>query len=137
MAVDLSTAVLGFAYWAFCRKTKLSESQLALMQLERLRGSPESQRGDAVSVSPKVADLLRSYIERRFDIAATRQTTNEFLNSIQRDQRLDETQRNTLRSFLQHTDEIKFAQLDPEEGHLSDSFRIAEDFVRSSGTEAP
>ncbi len=128
-------AVLGFVCWSFYRKQSLTDSQFAMLQLEQLRNSEEYHRNDVRAISPKVADLLRSYIERRYSIAATKQTTDEFLKLAQQDDRLDVSKQATLGKFLHHIDEIKFAHLTPEEGSLDKSFSIAENFVRASSTE--
>jgi hypothetical protein len=114
------------------RRRPLAAGPWALQELERLGHSESAGPSWAAERLPEIAGVLREYIERQFDIRATRQTTEEFLATARRDPRLTEQQSRLLRKFLQHVDEVKFAHRQPEQGRLDDSYRLVQDFVRTT-----
>jgi|GEM_PF-6435962 len=130
-------ALLGAIAWFALgrRKSHQSAEAWAYQRLDELANSTEYALRDQTVVLPRAADILRAYIQRRFHIAATQLTTDEFLTRIQSSPVLGEDQKIDLREFLRHTDEIKFAHLVPESDQLSESLDRVRKFVaRSSDT---
>ena len=80
----------------------------------------------------RVSHILKAYLEEKKFVTAVRQTTEEFLLSLRSSEELRE-QRNTLKTFFEQCDLVKFASLaDEQRGELIDSVRclikgIAED----------
>jgi hypothetical protein len=68
----------------------------------------------------RVSDILRLYLEERFDFAAPEQTTEEFLLELQATSRLAEKQKDLLGDFLQRCDLVKFAKYEPTLTELQD-----------------
>ena len=65
-----------------------------------------------------LTDIVRHYLEARFHLRAERQTTAEFLEDLERSDRLlEDRDRKFLRSFLASADMVKFARL-PADPHL-------------------
>ena len=116
------------------QRSPLSAGKWALLELERLQSSPSTNDTPqhAVEMVPAISEVLREYMERQFEILATRQTTEEFLKKSQHDPRLSEQQRSLLKRFLTHVDEVKFAHRQPEQGRLHDSYRLVQDFIRAT-----
>ncbi len=61
----------------------------------------------------RLTDIVRQYVERRFDIAAPKLTTAEFLDQATRHESLDQPQQSLLRVFLSLADLVKFARFEP------------------------
>ncbi len=80
------------------------------------------------------SDILRDYLEWRFQLAIRFQTTREFLESARQNTALAETQRKALGAFLSFCDLVKFARRGAdlaEQDHLLDT---AEAFIRQGST---
>jgi Domain of unknown function (DUF4381) len=115
-ALIAGVAILALASYRFWRWRRnrgarvLSLYEIALQRLEDIRAlmQPPSAR----EFSTAVSDIVRSYIERRFEVTATRRTTEEFLRdlldtpntSLARHQAL-------LGEFLYQCDFVKFAAM--------------------------
>jgi hypothetical protein len=83
-------------------------SELTLQRLDSTRPlmRPETARAFGIAAS----ELIRDYIEKRFDVVATQRTTEEFLQALL--QSSNETlvrHRSLLAEFLQQCDFVKFA----------------------------
>ena len=67
-----------------------------------------------------VSDAARWYLEERFNFRAPERTTEEFLNDLQRTDRLTRDQKDSLGEFLTNCDLVKFAKYEPSEAELRD-----------------
>jgi len=65
-----------------------------------------------------VSDALRVYLEERFDFRAPERTTEEFLLDLQQTPLLSSAQKESLATFLQECDLVKFARFEPHEDEL-------------------
>ena len=104
--------------------------------LEAIRALRDQVRDGMASPEFAIAgltDIVRHYLETRFHLRAERQTTEEFLAELERDDRLLEAKdRKFLRSFLESADMVKFARM-PADPYLFDQVSAkAEELV--SGT---
>ncbi len=80
------------------------------------------------------SDILRDYLEWRFQFSVRFQTTREFLGSARENTVLSEVQREMLGTYLGFCDGVKFARRSasrPESDNLLDS---AETFIRQGAT---
>ena len=138
----LALALAGFLCWRWRRAKRLARTpdpiSLALAELEAARGKLES--ADAETYAMAVSDVLRRFIEKRFGIAAVRQTSEEFLQGltapgIEVAHTVGQTHRTVLRDFLRQCDLVKFArgQLDqPQREQLHD---VARSFIQTSAAQ--
>ena len=96
-AVVLALAIAAAVIWFF-RNRKLaaqpSARELALARLAELR----ERELDVDTYVMALSTVLRRYIENRFQIAATQQTTEEFLQNVTTDS-IDSCQRSVLWQF--------------------------------------
>jgi hypothetical protein len=76
-----------------------------------------------------MTDTLRTYIESRFGLRATEQTTAEFLAGVQREQRLVPEHVQLLGEVLSAADLIKFARADSTQAQLLEALAAARRFV--------
>lgn len=65
-----------------------------------------------------VSDVIRQYLEERFELHAPDRTTEEFLSELQFNPVLTPTQKLSLGDFLGRCDLVKFARYDPTQAEL-------------------
>src|SRR6202034_3871815 len=98
---------------------------------QRLDGTRPLMRPDtARAFGIAASELLRDYIEKRFDVLATQRTTEEFLQTLL--QNSNETlvrHRALLAEFLQQCDFVKFAGSSLAVTDMESLFRSARGFV--------
>ncbi len=83
-----------------------------------------------------LSDIVRHYLEGQFHIAATGQTTREFLNAAKQNPHLEQTDRESLGSFLVAADLVKFARHEPGNNLNDDAIRRAEVFIQETAEVA-
>lgn len=107
-------------------------------QLARLRDDRLVQQGLVQEFYFRLTGVVRGYIERRFDIMAAEQTTDEFLAASQNHPSLAGRYRSLLSDFLRAGDLVKFAKYRPDEHESELAMACAEDFVnRTAKVEVP
>ena len=84
---------------------------------ERLRGATELISNPYAFCS-LVSDVLRIYLEERFNLHAPDRTTEEFLEDLRQSPVLNDEQKVLLRNFLGQCDLVKFARMEPAEPEL-------------------
>jgi len=62
----------------------------------------------------RISDIVRGYVERRFDVAAPEMTTEEFLATVTSDGRFGTDITRELERFLESCDIVKYARVDPD-----------------------
>lgn len=112
IAAVLLLAVGAYLTWRWLERRRrpraLLPFELALQQLEAIRALMQPAQAREFSIA--VSDIVRRYIERRFDVTATHRTTEEFLRDL-----LDGSNaalvrhRALLSEFLHQCDLVKFA----------------------------
>ena len=108
--VVLALAVYGVWRWRrrHRRPRILLPFERALQRLEELR--PLMQPAHAREFSIAASDIVRTYIEARFDVTATHRTTEEFLHDLLESPNPSLARhRGLLAEFLQQCDLVKFA----------------------------
>ena len=127
-------SALGLLAWFLMKRRprELAPDAWAYAQLGEVESSSAYRQGDRAATLPPLADILREYIQRRFGVAAPKQTTTEFLTSIQADDRLTEPRRAELQRLLAEVDQIKFASLRPDNAELNETFERVRSFVRET-----
>jgi hypothetical protein len=91
----------------------LPPEQAALRELERVSALPRVTPQELQHCHTMLSDVIRRYLERRFELPARRQTTPEFLEALRRAPQLSAGQQDLLRDFLERCDLAKFAPLAP------------------------
>jgi hypothetical protein len=91
----------------------LSPQQTALRELERANELPLATARDVERYHTYLSDIVRRYLERRFQLPASRQTTAEFLAAMDQSSYLNAEQQALLRNFLARCDLGKFAPITP------------------------
>jgi hypothetical protein len=105
--------------------------EVALQRLEEVRALMRPQNAREFSIA--VSDIVRSYIERGFDLTATHRTTEEFLHDLLElpDSPLARY-RGFLAEFLEQCDLVKFGGMSLTLQNMESLRRSACDFVRAT-----
>jgi hypothetical protein len=105
----LAVAVYCLWRWRRGRRARiLLPYEIALQRLEQIRDL--MQPASAREFSTAVSDIVRSYIERRFEVAVTRRTTEEFLRDLLETTNVSLARHQSLLGeFLHQCDFVKFA----------------------------
>ena len=81
----------------------------------------------------ELSDIIREYLEERFSLPATRQTTDEFMATLGNYRLpLSVVQRQNLRDFLNSADLVKFAKAAPDPVLLENAVNKADELVVST-----
>ncbi|HEX4051142.1 MAG TPA: DUF4381 family protein [Steroidobacteraceae bacterium] len=110
----------------------LTLSELSLERLDATRSlmKPDSAREFASSVS----EVIRHYIEKRFEVLATVRTTEEFLQTLlHTSNEALARERESLAQFLQQCDFVKFAGASLEVRDMESLLQSGRRFVLESG----
>ncbi|MBM9519408.1 hypothetical protein JWG39_06185 [Desulforhopalus vacuolatus] len=126
-------AALFFLYRRLHRHKAVPLQEEYLRRFEALR---PLRKESTVRWVEEANNLLRSYIERRFSLRSTRQTTNEFLHSpeLKNLSPLQEVQ-TELRRCLEQADLAKFARYQPKEEELNEMEKAIRVLIKDSQTE--
>jgi hypothetical protein len=116
-------AALALAYllWRYLRK---SRAPVPLPPVPpHIRARQKLQEALALLNRPMefvvaVSDAIRHYLEERFDFRAPERTTEEFMRELQQTDLLSASQKESLASFLQRCDLVKFAKYEPSQAEL-------------------
>lgn len=97
--------------------------------------------GDELPMAPpvffqKLTDIVRYYIERRFDMPATERTTPEFMGMVRSADWLDREQAAMLDDFLTSADQVKFARADATLEQMNQALAAAGGFVDRTRPQA-
>jgi hypothetical protein len=131
----LALAAIGFLVWKYWLKKKFEHVPLPPLP-PHVRARRKLKEALALIAEPKpftiaVSDIIRLYLEERFDFHAPERTTEEFLYELQSTNLLDEEQKKSLAEFLTRCDLVKFAKYEPTQMELEDlhnaAMRIVED----------
>jgi hypothetical protein len=106
----------------------------AIMDLDKLKADKPWITGQNKEYYTRLTDILRTYIEQRFQINAMEMTTAEILPLFKKDRNTQSVYQN-LRQILQLSDLVKFAKLLPLENDDELSMMNAYLFVNQTKIE--
>jgi len=134
-ALIAGAVVIAIGFYIFRRRRgggtparKLTLLEQTLQSLERTR--PLMNPATAREFGNAASEVVRNYIEKRFDVVATQRTTEEFLASLlQGSNDSLARHRPLLADFLQQSDYLKFAGASLGVADLEALFNSARGFV--------
>ncbi len=77
----------------------------------------------------RLSNIVRHYIENRFNLMAPERTTEEFLAEMMVTGKLTEDHKELVGNFLEHCDMVKFAAYGPDSREIENSFNSAKKLV--------
>jgi len=138
LALFILIVVLGSIGWGVYfffgkRKTtfevKIPPHQQAYKKLELLKSKDYLEKGDFKSFYVELSNILRDYIEERFQIKALEMTTEEFFSFLREANYFSPEQKNILKEFFSFSDLVKFARFSPLKEDAQKSLSSVENFI--------
>jgi len=114
VAVLLLTGMFlaGWRYWRrFHGEGEPAPGSWALGELARIDSLNLSEVGQVEKYHTLCSQVIREYLEKRFQVGASRQTTPEFLQTMAHSSLLGSAEQNMLKEFLERCDLAKFARV--------------------------
>src|SRR5262249_43265718 len=108
----------------------------AARELDRIEAQGLPEAGELERYHTLLSDVVRVYLERRFSLPASHQTTAEFLDTMRPAPRPTPAQPGPLRDFLERCDMAKFARAAPTPEECRAVAAMARGFVQET-TPAP
>ena len=105
-----------------CRAPLRLAHLIAYEALAALEKKDYIRKGQIKAYYIELSDIVRHYLENRFNIRAPEMTTEEFLIKVKEDSALFLEQKGLLRDFLTNCDLVKFAKHQPAEEEANLSF---------------
>ena len=106
-----------------------SSADIALYELSRLDGLALPARGRTAEFHTLLANVVRRFLEKRYQFPARRLTTEEFLGSLEKTTLLNEDQKAFLRRFLRQCDLAKFAEAEVSVEDCREMLRQTQAFI--------
>jgi len=141
----LALVVLGVAAWLAFRWWQkrqqvapirpppiLTPYDHAVRALRALLDDKLMERGLVDEFYTRLSDIVRHYLEGRFQLHAPERTTEEFLLEVSHDDSLAHEHKDLLGAFLQECDLVKFARFRPGSTDMKRAFDAAEKFVHDT-----
>lgn len=129
--------------WLTLRRRRLQElvrilrpaHEIAYARLRALVAEDLVKAGRIKEFYERISDILRHYIEHRFDLRAPERTTEEFLIELQWTDALSDSDKEHLGEFLKHCDLVKFARHEPTSEQIQRTFDLVKDFIEKTKSD--
>ncbi len=110
-------------------KPKEPANIIALRDLDKIKKEKYWQKGKIKYYHSMITEVLRTYIENRFDIMAMEKTSQEIISSFTNNKLIDDDSFEKLKQILTLADFVKFAKLKPLPDENESSLNNAYQFV--------
>jgi hypothetical protein len=137
-------AVAGAAgSWLYLRRRRVEElvrifkpaHEIAYDRLRTLVQEDLVGAGRIKEFYERISNILRHYIEHRFNLRAPERTTEEFLFELAGAEVLTASDKERLGEFLTHCDLVKFAKHNPTTEQIQKTFDLVKDFIEKTKSE--
>lgn len=108
---------------------------IALRELDKLKNEKLWQNNKVKEYHSEISEIIRRYIENRFQIMALEQTTEEIISAIKITSNLEEPKIEILNKTLRLADLVKFAKVEPLPDENETSLRNSYQFVNETKLE--
>ncbi len=138
LSVAAAVLVLVLLWWGWRRyRSRRPPPTLLQRTLHRLEATRAlMQAGDARAFSVAVSDVVRAYVEERFNVLATHLTTNEFLrDSLGQVGSVLQAHEQALGEFLNYCDLAKFARWSLDAAEMERMLASARHFVETTAAD--
>jgi hypothetical protein len=135
IAAGATVAAGAFVWWLMRRPTQqpvvtpVAPGEWARREFDLLESQRLPERGDVEGFFVRLSDVVRTYVERRYQIAAPDQTTQEFLSQAAHHPDLAGDNERTLGAFLRSADMVKFAAARPASDTCAHALTAMRGFV--------
>ena len=133
----------GVVVGVYLRKKKKAElirifrpaHEIAYERLRVLVKKDLVKAGKIKAFYEQISDILRHYIEHRFNLRAPERTTEEFLMELSTADVLGAADKEDLGEFLRHCDLVKFAKYNPTTEQIQKTFDLVKNFIEKTKSE--
>ena len=80
----------------------------------------------------ELSNIVRHYLENRFQLRAPEMTTEEFLSTLRLTDKLQADHKALLQEFMSHCDMVKFAKYHPADNEIETSYESARRLVEQT-----
>jgi hypothetical protein len=130
-------------FWVHLRHKRIKELvrifkpayEIAYERLRALVGQDLVKAGKIKEFYERLSDILRHYIEHRFNLKAPERTTEEFLAELPSAGVLAKPEQERLGEFLRHCDLVKFAKYNPTAEQIQKTFDLVKDFIETTKSD--
>lgn len=131
--LGIAVAVAAWLLWKkFRRKKSITKPAVVIpphrRAKNRLRNANELL-SDPYAYCSLISDVVRTYLEERFELHAPDRTTEEFLNDMRTTAALRPDHKGLLEEFLSQCDLVKFARFEPTHDELKSLLNSALRFI--------
>lgn len=129
--------------WLYLRRKRVRElvrifkpaHEIAYERLRALVKEDLVGAGKLKEFYERISNILRHYIEHRFDLRAPERTTEEFLLELATADVLSASDKERLGEFLTHCDLVKFARYNPTTEQIQKTFDLVKDFIEKTKSD--
>src|SRR5262245_16554017 len=114
------------------RVPPLQPHEWALRELQRLEALNLPAAGELNRFHSLLSEVVRRYLELRFQLPASRRTTSEFVQTVRKAEVLTEEQQQLLRELFEHCDLAKFAPVFFSTEEAQNAIQLARRFVEET-----
>ncbi len=132
LGLGLFALLVKFAMRRARTPAPVSPHDRALQDLDALAAARPATGHSPDWYHTQISLIVRRYLEERFSMPASRQTTEEFFEQMHRSEHLNEAQQQILRNLLARCDLAKFTGLPPSPEECAEATELARTFVRHS-----
>jgi len=139
--IFMGFALLGILFWIFYQyrlkpeykqqnfsaEQQLDIKEVALSKLESLWQKDYITKGLIKEFYLELTEIVRWYIEKKFDVNALESTTEELYNLLKK--KVDKKYNLKLKSFLENADLAKFAKYTPQKEQIVKDFETAKELI--------
>ncbi|MBW8039848.1 MAG: protein BatD [Planctomycetes bacterium] len=133
----------GMVVWMYLRKKKKAElirifkpaHEIAYEKLRALVKEDLIKAGKIKEFYEQISNILRHYIEHRFNLRAPERTTEEFLIELAGAEVLGANDKEDLGEFLIHCDLVKFARHNPATEQIQKTFDLVKNFIEKTKSD--
>jgi hypothetical protein len=130
-------------FWVHLRRRRIKElvrifkpaHEIAYERLLALVRQDLIKAGKIKEFYERLSDILRHYIEHRFNLRASERTTEEFLAELSSANILPKPDQERLGEFLRHCDLVKFAKYNPTAAQIQKTFDLVKDFIETTKSD--
>jgi hypothetical protein len=141
--LSVTGIIAGVIFWLNRRRQQAQElvrlfkpaHEIAYDRLRALIKQELVKAGRIKEFYERISDILRHYIEHRFELRAPERTTEEFLAELTSANVLPKPDQEKLGEFLQHCDLVKFAKYNPTNEQIQKTFDLVKDFIETTKSD--
>jgi len=137
-------AIIAIASFCLClRRKRVAElvrifkpaHEIAYNRLRALVKEDLVKKGKIKEFYEQISNILRHYIEHRFNLRAPERTTEEFLIELSTADVLGAADRADLGEFLKLSDLVKFAKHNPTTEQIQETFDLVKNFIEKTKSD--